>query len=49
MEREDLSGWIPSVMERYTQLLLPVLRLLVSLLLALPRNADVAAQVRNFI
>ncbi len=41
----DYNEWLPSVIERYDQLLLPVLRLLVNMLTTLPRNEDIAGQV----
>jgi nuclear pore complex protein Nup205 len=45
----DYNEWIPSVLERYSQLLLPVLRLLVCLLTSLPKNTDVALKIFQFI
>ncbi|KAL6046331.1 hypothetical protein QOT17_022255 [Balamuthia mandrillaris] len=48
MAEEDME-WLPSVSELYHQLLLPVLRLTVSLLVALPRNNDVLTKACEFI
>lgn len=40
---------MPPVIERYEQLVLPVLRLVATLLAELPRNQDVVAQVIDFV
>eukprot|EP01090_Pellita_catalonica_P022118 TRINITY_DN8475_c0_g2_i1.p1 TRINITY_DN8475_c0_g2~~TRINITY_DN8475_c0_g2_i1.p1 ORF type:complete len:429 (-),score=63.99 TRINITY_DN8475_c0_g2_i1:110-1396(-) len=41
--------WLPSAVEVYHKLLVPVLKLIVSVLITLPRHVDVAGQVLDFI
>lgn len=43
------STWLRPVHERYDAILLPVLRLIVSVLAQMPRNVDVAAQAVDFV
>jgi hypothetical protein len=45
----NTSSWLPTVMDRYEQLLLPVLRLFVALLTSLPHHTDAASQVLDLI
>jgi hypothetical protein len=43
------ASWLPSIMERYHQLLLPVLRIIVSIFTGLRSNRRIAEQVLSFI
>lgn len=45
----DRMDSLPSVTERYDQLVLPVLRLICSFLMALPKNEDLASDVLDFV
>eukprot|EP01119_Soliformovum_irregulare_P021145 TRINITY_DN6989_c0_g1_i1.p1 TRINITY_DN6989_c0_g1~~TRINITY_DN6989_c0_g1_i1.p1 ORF type:complete len:538 (+),score=144.44 TRINITY_DN6989_c0_g1_i1:261-1874(+) len=40
--------WIPAAAERYSQLLHPVLRLIISMVVALPQNEEVASQILEY-
>mmetsp|Transcript_9771 Transcript_9771/g.13441 ORF Transcript_9771/g.13441 Transcript_9771/m.13441 type:complete len:528 (-) Transcript_9771:23-1606(-) len=45
----DTNGWLPSVMERYDELLMPVLRLMLTMLTNNPASQDVVGQVLFFV
>lgn len=49
MDTSSVQSWMRPVHERYDSILLPVLRLVVSVLSQMPRNADVAAQAVDFV
>ena len=49
MDGVTSSTWLRPVHERYDAILLPVLRLIVSVLAQMPRNVDVAAQAVDFV
>lgn len=49
MDASSGSSWLRPVHERYDAILLPVLRLIVSVLAQMPRNVDVAAQAVDFV
>jgi len=45
----ESGDWSPQVVDRYEQLLLPILQLMVSILSSLPNNEDASLQVIEFI
>eukprot|EP01114_Cavostelium_apophysatum_P016090 TRINITY_DN4519_c0_g2_i1.p1 TRINITY_DN4519_c0_g2~~TRINITY_DN4519_c0_g2_i1.p1 ORF type:complete len:1835 (+),score=550.65 TRINITY_DN4519_c0_g2_i1:218-5722(+) len=43
------NEWLPSVLQRYDQLLFPILRILVAMMTSLPRNQDLAIKIVDFV